>query len=63
MGNMENEMIITKEKLEELEMAAKPLMKWLADNCHPHCAVIVESDRAELVEGVAMVKCDDFIKD
>lgn len=56
-------MILTKEKISEFEVAAKPLMKWLADNCHPHTSAIVESDRAELVEGIAMIKCDDFIKD
>jgi hypothetical protein len=31
--------------------AAFPLMQWLNDNCHPHCTVIVDSERAELMEG------------
>ena len=32
-----------------------PLMKFLGDNFHPHMKVIVELDRAELVEGVCSV--------
>lgn len=33
------------------EDAVKTLMKWLADNHHPHMKVIVDSTCAELVEG------------
>jgi len=33
--------------------AALPLMQWLADNRHPHVTVIVDSERAELLEGQA----------
>lgn len=33
--------------------AAMPLMKWLKRR-HPHTKVIVENDRAELVEGIAV---------
>jgi len=33
--------------------AAMPLMQWLADNRHPHVTVIVDSERAELLEGQA----------
>lgn len=56
-------MIITKEKTKELEEAAKPLIKFLAENFHPHVKVIVESDRAELLEGTCSIKCDEFIVD
>lgn len=56
-------MILTKEKIDEFLEASKPLMKWLAENCHPHTAAIVENDRAELIEGIAIVKCNSFIKD
>jgi hypothetical protein len=34
---------------------ALPLMQWLNDNCHPHCTVIVDSERAELMEGQTVV--------
>lgn len=55
-------MILKKEQIDEMQEAAKPLVKWLNDNCHPHCKVIVENDRAEIVEGSAMVKITEFIK-
>lgn len=41
-----------------LKDAAGPLMKWLATNCHPHVTCIVDSTRAELVEGLAVVLND-----
>lgn len=34
--------------------AAKPLMDYLRDNCHPHMRVIVDSENAELLEGQKM---------
>ena len=49
-------MKLTEEQRESLEVAAKPLMAWLLANCHPHTLVIVENDRAELLEGLAMVR-------
>lgn len=56
-------MILTKEQIEQLEEAAKPLIKFLAENFHPHVKVIVEDDGAEILEGSATVKCDEFLKD
>jgi hypothetical protein len=35
--------------------AAFPLMQWLKDNWHPYCTVIVDSERAELMEGQTVV--------
>jgi ABC-type phosphate/phosphonate transport system substrate-binding protein len=55
--------MLTKEQIKELEESAKPLMKFLAENFHPHVKIIVESNSAEFVEGQATVKCDDFIVD
>lgn len=46
-------MKITLDQLETLREAALPLMQWLNDNCHPHCTVMVDSERIELVEGLA----------
>ena len=51
-------MNLTKEQRESLEVTAKPLMAWLLANCHPHTLVIVENSRAELLEGLAMVRSD-----
>lgn len=56
-------MPITSQQRAEMFEAAKPLIKWLNDNTNPHCKVIVETDRAELVEGTALVISDEFVKD
>jgi hypothetical protein len=45
------------------EQAVKPLMKWLCENTHPHTTAIVTGNLSELVEGIEMVKTDDFIVD
>jgi hypothetical protein len=47
----------------EMLNAAKPLMKWLSDNCHPHCTAHVQQNMVELVESVALEITDEFIKD
>lgn len=55
-------MTLTKEQTDEMLEAAKPLMKWISDNCsHPHCAVTVEAGSVELVEGIAIRRTDEFI--
>jgi len=56
-------MILTKEQIELLNEASKPLMKFLSENFHPHVKVIIESDRAEILESSASVINDEFIKD
>lgn len=55
--------MLSKEQIKQLEEVSKPLMKFLAENFHPHVKVIVESNSAEFIEGQATVKCDDFIVD
>lgn len=56
-------MILTEEQRESFLEAAKPMIKWMNDNCHPHTEVVIEHDRAELYEGVAAVNCKEFLKD
>jgi hypothetical protein len=56
-------MTITKDQCDELLEAATPLIKWLNDNCDPHCSVEVTQQGAVLVEGIASVKTDEFLKD
>jgi len=55
-------LIIDKKKRAEMLQAAEPLMKWLNDNCHPHCNIIVKSDSVELVEEVCRMTSYKFIK-
>jgi hypothetical protein len=56
-------MILTKDQTEQLLEASKPLMKFLAENFHPHVIVLVENDNAQIVECSARVQCGDFIQD
>ena len=53
------------EKISEMtfDNSAEFLMKYLAEKHHPHTLVIVESDRAQLLEGVKSINNDQFIVD
>jgi len=52
------DMILNKQQRKELEIVARPLMKWLSENCHPHVKIIMDDCRCEVVEGVCMVPYD-----
>lgn len=41
----------TENQQKSFEQAARPLIKWLAENVHPHHSVYVTSTHAELLEG------------
>ncbi len=45
------------------EDAARPLIRWLAENGHPHHTAIVTSNRAELLMGESVVNTEDYLKD
>ena len=45
------------------EDVVKPLMRWMAENQHPHTTIILTCNRAELVEGMECYLNDDFIVD
>lgn len=45
------------------EEAARPLMKFLAENHHPHTTVILTSTNAEIVEGLATFITQEYVKD
>ena len=55
-------MKISEEQQDAMLEAAKPLMRWLAENCHPHCQCVVCAVSAELTEGVARVVTYEFIE-
>ena len=48
-------MILTKEQRQELIKLGTPLCEWLQKNCHPHIYIEIESDRIEVIEGIACV--------
>jgi len=56
-------MVFTKKQFEEFKEAAKPLVKFLNDNCHPHVIAIVSVDRAEILASSGMVGIEEYIKD
>lgn len=45
------------------EIAAEPLIKYMAENHHPHCTCIVDSTHAEVLEGIKVHKTEEFITD
>lgn len=53
----------TEEKRKEFEAVAKPLIKWINDNGHPHMSVIITPTSAELVEGSIGIHTTEFVKD
>lgn len=48
-------MEITEKMLDDFGLAALPLMLWLRKNCQPHVAAVVDSEKAELCEELAMI--------
>ena len=52
-----------KQKQEKFEEAVRPLMKYLAENHHPHTSVYVTSRTAELLEGQQCLSTDEYIVD
>ena len=55
-------MTITEQQRLSMLEAAKPLMKWMADNRHPHCSIMMDAVAVELVEAVARVHTLEFVE-
>lgn len=55
-------MILSKEKITEMLEAAKPLIKWMADNVHIHCTATVDYESVELSESIAREVTDEFLE-
>lgn len=45
-------MNLTEDQREEFIEGSRLMIKWLNENTHPHCSIIITSTDAELVEGV-----------
>ena len=52
-----------KERMESLKEAAKPLMDWMRDNCHPNHTCIVNCTNVELLESIMYYLDINNIKD
>jgi hypothetical protein len=46
---------------ESFAEAARPLIRWLAENANPQCCVIVTNVRAELLLGEIAVRDESFL--
>ena len=53
--------MITKEQQDQMLEAAKPLIRWLNENCNPHCEAHVDQNTVELLEGVATNRTDEYL--
>lgn len=56
-------MTLTKEQQQTMLDAAKPLIQWMNENCHPHCTAHVDCTTVELVEGIATNRTKEFLRD
>lgn len=59
----ESTMLTTEKQRDEFEQLARPLMKWINDNFHPHASIIVTNDRAEVVEGFVAFTTNEYVPD
>ena len=54
---------MNEEQIKAFESAAKPLMKYLAENHHPHTSIILTSNTCEMVESKISILTDEFLVD
>ena len=51
------------EEIKKFKEAAKPLIKYLAENHAPDVKAIIDCDRAEILQSSASIVTDEFIPD
>ena len=56
-------MELNEKQLEELKQVTAAVIKWINENCHPHTYIIIDTTGAEVLEGVATVLNDEYIRD
>lgn len=56
-------MAFTAEEKKAFEESARPLIKWLAENVHPHHHVVVTSTSAQLLQGQMSMSDESFLRD
>ncbi len=54
---------MTRAQRQEFEQLARPLIKFLNDNGHPHMHIVITTSDAEISEGVTAFSTDEYIKD
>jgi hypothetical protein len=63
LGKVRGDEMLNDEKKAEFESLARPLIKFLNDNCHPHVSIHIENDHAELSEGVCAFHTEEYFLD
>jgi len=56
-------MIFTEEQRKQFETAARPMLEFLNNNCHPHVTVEIDCTTAAIYEGVCAFITEDYLKD
>ncbi len=56
-------MTLSEAELKDFEAAARPMIGWLNRNCHPHVTVLIDPTSAELCEGIATFRTNEYIPD
>ena len=54
---------LDKNKRDEFEALARPLIEFLNDNLHPHAHITITTINAEVSEGLCAFSTNDYIKD
>jgi len=55
--------MMTAEQRKQFEVLARPLIKFLNDEGHPHMSAVISTSHAEIVEGVCAFQTDEYILD
>lgn len=48
---------------QEFELLAKPLIKFINDNYHPHCIIVIDSMSAQIFSGEMVITTKEFLND
>ena len=56
-------MFMNQQERDKFEKIARPLIKFLNNNFHPHVTVIVTNTSAEITEGIISFVTDEYLKD
>ena len=59
---MSDDISKTEERSHQLLSAARPLIKWLNENSHPHCAALVTPTSVKLTEDLAKEITYDYVQ-
>ena len=55
---------MTDDEIKKFEEAARPMIKWLCENVHPHHKVIITPTSADLLEGECSIgEIVDYLRD